>query len=161
MPKGTSPVAKIPKGESGRLQLAEWIASPENPLPARVYANRIWHHLFGRGIVASTDNFGEMGNRPTHPELLDYLARYLIENNWSTKSLIRKIVLSNTYQMSTHVSEITAKLDPENNLFSRQNRKATGSRGDRRFHASGWRTNFSEPSSSGKEKIQLSKIKPQ
>ena len=123
MPKGTSPVAKIPKGESGRLQLAEWIASPENPLPARVYANRIWHHLFGRGIVASTDNFGEMGNRPTHPELLDYLARYLIENNWSTKSLIRKIVLSNTYQMSTHVSEITAKLDPENNLFSRQNRK--------------------------------------
>ena len=64
-----------------------------------------------------------MGNRPTHPELLDYLARYLIENNWSTKSLIRKIVLSNTYQMSTHVSEITAKLDPENNLFSRQNRK--------------------------------------
>ena len=107
MPKGTSPVAKIPKGESGRLQLAEWIASPKNPLPARVYANRIWHHLFGRGIVASTDNFGEMGNRPTHPELLDYLARYLIENNWSTKSLIRKIVLSNTYQMSTHVSEIT------------------------------------------------------
>ena len=95
----------------------------ENPLPARVYANRIWHHLFGRGIVASTDNFGEMGNRPTHPELLDYLARYLIENNWSTKSLIRKIVLSNTYQMSTHVSDITAKLDPENNLFSRQNRK--------------------------------------
>ena len=123
MPKGTSSAAKIPKGKSGRLQLAEWIASPENPLPARVYANRIWHHLFGRGIVASTDNFGEMGNRPTHPELLDYLARYLIENNWSTKSLIRKIVLSNTYQMSTHVSEITAKLDPENNLFSRQNRK--------------------------------------
>ena len=123
MPKGTSSAAKIPKGKSGRLQLAEWIASPENPLPARVYANRIWHHLFGRGIVASTDNFGEMGNRPTHPELLDYLARYLIENNWSTKSLIRKIVLSNTYQMSTHVSEITAKLDPENNLFSTQNRK--------------------------------------
>ena len=123
MPKGTSPIAEIPKGESGRLQLAEWIVSPENPLSARVYANRIWHHLFGRGIVASTDNFGEMGNRPTHPELLDYLARYLIENNWSTKSLIRKIVLSNTYQMSTHVSEITAKLDLENNLFSRQNRK--------------------------------------
>ena len=123
MPKGTSPAAKIPKGESGRLQLAEWIASSDNPLPARVYVNRVWHHLFGRGIVASTDNFGEMGNRPTHPELLDYLARYLIENNWSTKSLIRKILLSNTYQMSTHLSDITAKLDPENNLFSRQNRK--------------------------------------
>lgn len=123
MPRGTSPVADIPKGESGRLQLAEWIASSHNPLPARVYANRIWHHLFGRGIVASTDNFGEMGSRPTHPELLDYLAKHLIENNWSTKSLIRKIVLSNTYQMSTHVSDIAAKLDPENNLFSRQNRK--------------------------------------
>ena len=64
-----------------------------------------------------------MGSRPTHPELLDYLAKHLIENNWSTKSLIRKIVLSNTYQMSTHVSDIAAKLDPENNLFSRQNRK--------------------------------------
>ena len=123
MPKGTSPIAEIPKGESGRFQLAEWIASSNNPLPARVYANRVWHYLFGRGIVASTDNFGEMGNRPTHPELLDYLARYLIENNWSTKSLIRKIVLSNTYQMSTYVSDITAKIDPENNLFSRQNRK--------------------------------------
>jgi len=123
LPRGTSPVADIPKGESGRLQLAEWIASSNNPLPARVYANRIWHHLFGRGIVASTDNFGEMGSRPTHPELLDYLAKHLIENNWSTKSLIRKIVLSNTYQMSTHVSDIAAKLDPENNLFSRQNRK--------------------------------------
>ena len=123
MPKGTSSVAEISDGASGRLQLAEWIASSNNPLPARVYANRIWHHLFGRGIVASTDNFGEMGNRPTHPELLDYLAKHLIENNWSTKSLIRKIVLSNTYQMSTQISEISAKRDPENNLFSRQNRK--------------------------------------
>ena len=112
MPRGTSPIADIPKGESGRLQLAEWIASSHNPLPARVYANRIWHHLFGRGIVASTDNFGEMGSRPTHPELLDYLAKHLIENNWSTKSLIRKIVLSNTYQMSTHVSDIAAKARP-------------------------------------------------
>ena len=64
-----------------------------------------------------------MGSRPTHPELLDYLAKHLIENNWSTKSLIRKIVLSNTYQMSTQISEISAKRDPENNLFSRQNRK--------------------------------------
>jgi hypothetical protein len=88
-----------------------------------VYANRVWHHLFGRGIVVSTDNFGEMGNRPTHPELLDYLAVYLIENNWSTKSLIRKIVLSNTYKMSTNLSSITKKIDPENNFFSRQNRK--------------------------------------
>lgn len=123
MTKGVSSVAEIPEGSSGRLQLAKWISSSENPLPARVYANRVWHHLFGRGIVASTDNFGEMGNRPTHPELLDYLANYLTENNWSTKSLIRKIVLSNTYQMSTNPSVIAEKIDPENDLFSRQNRK--------------------------------------
>ena len=123
IPKGASSVAEIPDSSSGRLQLAKWIASSNNPLPARVYANRIWHHLFGRGIVASTDNFGEMGDRPTHPELLDYLAKYLIENNWSSKSLIRKIVLSSTYQMSTNVSAIAQKIDPENNLFSRQNRK--------------------------------------
>jgi hypothetical protein len=123
MPDGASPVAEIPDGASGRLQLAKWISSTSNPLPARVYANRVWHHLFGRGIVVSTDNFGEMGNRPTHPELLDYLAVYLIENNWSTKSLIRKIVLSNTYKMSTNLSSITKKIDPENNFFSRQNRK--------------------------------------
>ena len=123
LPEGASSAAEIPNGASGRLQLAEWIASAENPLPARVYANRIWHHLFGRGIVTSNDNFGEMGNRPTHPELLDYMARYLIENNWSTKSLIRKIVLSNAYQMSTIVSATTEKIDPANKLFSRQNRK--------------------------------------
>jgi hypothetical protein len=123
MPKGASSIAEIPNGESGRLQLAKWISSPSNPLTARVYVNRVWHHLFSRGIVSSTDNFGEMGNRPTHPKLLDYLADYFVENNWSTKSLIRKIVLSNTYQMSTHVTDIAAKLDPENNLFSRQNRK--------------------------------------
>ena len=123
IPKGASSVAEIPDSSSGRLQLAKWIASSNNPLPARVYANRIWHHLFGRGIVASTDNFGEMGDRPTHPELLDYLAKYLIENNWSSKSLIRKIVLSSTYQMTTNVSAIAQKIDPENNLFSRQNRK--------------------------------------
>ena len=104
-------MGKIPNGASGRLELAEWITSSENPLPSRVYANRIWHHLFGRGIVESTDNFGEMGNRPSHPELLDYLAQYLMENDWSTKSLIRKIVLSNTYQMSTRISEIAEKID--------------------------------------------------
>ena len=123
MTKGVSSVAEIPDGSSGRLQLAKWISSSENPLPARVYANRVWHHLFGRGIVASTDNFGEMGNRPTHSKLLDFLAHYLIENNWSTKSLIRKIVLSSAYQMSTNISVIAKKVDPENNLFSRQNRK--------------------------------------
>ena len=122
-PPNESSSARIPDGTSGRLQLAEWIASPNNPLPARVYANRVWHHLFGRGIVKSTDNFGEMGDRPSHPKLLDYLADYLRKNQWSTKSLLRKIVLSNTYQMSTFGSQLSLEKDPENQLFSRQNRR--------------------------------------
>ena len=67
MPKGVSSVGKIPNGASGRLELAEWITSLENPLPSRVYANRIWYHLFGRGIVESTDNFGEIGEPPYPP----------------------------------------------------------------------------------------------
>ena len=92
------PYPQIPESSSGRLELARWISSPQNPLTARVFVNRVWHHLFGRGIVASPDNFGEMGNRPTHPELLDYLAQFFIDKKWSTKALIRKIVLSSTYQ---------------------------------------------------------------
>ena len=73
MPKGVSSVGKIPNGASGRLELAEWITSSENPLPSRVYANRIWHHLFGRGIVESTDNFGEMGTALPTPNYLTIL----------------------------------------------------------------------------------------
>ncbi|MGY8713996.1 MAG: DUF1553 domain-containing protein, partial [Verrucomicrobiia bacterium] len=69
-PQDLSPKPKIPKGASGRLQLANWITSPRNPLTSRVYVNRVWQHLFGRGIVESSDNFGEMGGRPTHPDLL-------------------------------------------------------------------------------------------
>ena len=89
-------------------------------MTARVFVNRVWHHLFGRGIVRSTDNFGKMGDRPSHPKLLDYLSHFFIENNWSTKSLIRKIVLSSTYRMSS--SHVLPK-DPDNELFSRQNRR--------------------------------------
>ena len=119
-PENRTTEAKIPTGQSGRLQLADWIATADNPLTARVFVNRVWHHLFGRGIVRSTDNFGKMGDRPSHPKLLDYLSRFFIENNWSTKSLIRKIVLSSTYRMSS--SHVSPK-DPDNELFSRQNRR--------------------------------------
>lgn len=122
-PQYTSPFAQIPEGSSGRLELAHWISSPQNPLTTRVFVNRVWRHLFGRGIVSSTDNFGKMGSRPTHPELLDDLAQFFIDNKWSTKSLIRKIVLSTTYQMSSCANEKTLKEDPENQLFSRQNRR--------------------------------------
>ena len=122
-PQGVSPYPEIPEASSGRLELAHWVASPKNPLTARVFVNRVWRYLFGRGIVASTDNFGEMGDRPTHPKLLDYLAAFFMENNWSTKSLIRNIVLSDVYQMSSSPSFLTIKKDPENQLFSRQNRR--------------------------------------
>jgi hypothetical protein len=88
-----------------------------------VYVNRVWQHLFGRGIVESSDNFGEMGGRPTHPGLLDHLAVSLMENGWSTKELIRKIMLSSTYRMSSTGLSGAVVVDPENKLFSRQNRR--------------------------------------
>jgi len=122
-PSDLSPTPEIPKGSSGRLELADWVASSRNPLTSRVYANRVWRHLFGRGIVATPDNFGEMGRRPTHPELLDHLAISLIENGWSTKRLIRKVVLSSTYRMSSKGAPGAIEADPQNDLFSRQNRR--------------------------------------
>ncbi len=122
-PSELSPKPEIPKGSSGRLHLAEWVASPKNPLTARVYVNRVWHHLFGRGICPTTDNFGEMGRRPTHPELLDHLTSQFIANGWSTKKLIRTIMFSDSYRMSSTASEANILTDPDNNLFSRQNRR--------------------------------------
>ena len=107
---------------SGRLHLAEQIATRKNPLTARVAVNRIWHHLFGRGIVASVDNFGVLGEKPTHPLLLDWLADQFIEDGWSLKRMIRRIVLSQTYQMSSVANAEAAKLeivDPENLLLHR------------------------------------------
>lgn len=122
-PEGESPKPEIKKGSSGRLELARWVTSAENPLTARVYVNRVWHQLFGRGIAPSTDNFGEMGQRPTHPELLDHLTSDFIDNGWSTKKLIRKILLSSTYQMSSTTNKQSLAADPDNHLFSRQNRR--------------------------------------
>ena len=122
-PEGESPKPEIKKGSSGRLELARWVTSAKNPLTARVYVNRVWYQLFGRGIAPSNDNFGEMGQRPTHPELLDHLTSDFIENGWSTKKLIRKILLSSTYQMSSFANEKALEADPDNNLFSRQNRR--------------------------------------
>jgi hypothetical protein len=122
-PAGQSPMPDIQEGASGRLELANWVASPDNPLTARVYANRVWQHLFGRGIAPTTDNFGETGQRPTHPELLDYLAVNFIANGWSTKKLVREIVLSQSYRMSSTPQGRAWETDPENQLFSRQNRR--------------------------------------
>ena len=103
---------------SGRLELAEAIADPANPLTARVMANRIWQHLFGRGIVATVDNFGRLGAEPTHQELLDYLAVKLVKEGWSEKKLIRALVLSQTWQQSSEPSAVAQQVDAANDLLS-------------------------------------------
>ena len=99
---------------SGRLELAARINDPSNPLTARVIVNRIWHHLMGRGIVATTDDFGVLGQRPTHPELLDHLASWFVDNGRSIKQLIRYICLSNAYQMSSLPNPESVSIDPTN-----------------------------------------------
>lgn len=115
---GDSPMS-IRQG-SGRLELAAAINDPDNPLTARVIANRIWHHLMGRGIVPTTDDFGVLGQRPTHPELLDHLATEFRREGQSIKSLIRYIVLSRTYQLSSYASEDALQADPKNLLWHHQ-----------------------------------------
>jgi cytochrome c553 len=109
--------------QSGRLQLAMWMTSEQNPLTARVMANRVWFHLFGRGVVETIDNFGALGERPTNPELLDYLAIRFVKNDWSVKRLIREIVLSRAYQLSSEHSEAAYAADPDNKLVWRMNRR--------------------------------------
>jgi hypothetical protein len=104
--------------DSGRLALAREITRRDNPLTARVMANRIWLHLFGRGLVVSSDNFGKMGEKPTHPELLDHLATKFMADGWSVKSLIRYIVTSRTWQLSSTPPPGADKLDPNNDLLS-------------------------------------------
>ncbi|MEQ1851646.1 MAG: DUF1553 domain-containing protein, partial [Chthoniobacteraceae bacterium] len=112
-----------PKSGSGRLELAQRITDPANPLTARVIVNRVWHHLFGRGIVPTTDNLGVLGQPPSHPELLDHLAtRFVKEQGWSVKKLIRELVLSRTYAMSSAPADAAAEqADPENLLLHRAN----------------------------------------
>jgi hypothetical protein len=130
-PRGFVPVlfpenAALPKiapEESGRLELARWITRRDNPLTARVMANRVWYHLFGRGIVDTTDNFGNSGAKPTHPQLLDYLAVRFMDQGWSMKKLVREVVLSHAYRLSTAYSARNFAVEPDNRLLWRQNRR--------------------------------------
>ncbi len=108
---------------SGRLELAHAIASPTNPLTARVLVNRVWQHHFGKGIVGTPSNFGKLGVRPTHPELLDHLATRFLASGWSMKALHREILLSATYRMSCDLDERNAAVDPANRLLWRMNRQ--------------------------------------
>ena len=115
---GDQPIADS-EGGSGRLALAERIVDPAEPFASRVIVNRVWYHLFGRGIVASTDNFGMLGERPTHPELLDFLADRFVKEGWSIKRLIRELMLSRTYAMSSKLDASVDALDPNNLLLHR------------------------------------------
>lgn len=108
---------------SGRYELAEWIAAPENPLTARVMVNRIWQQMIGRALVRSPDNFGKLGEKPTHPELLDYLAAEFMASDWSVKKLVRQIALSATFQQTSLVPQAAARMDPDNLLISHMNRR--------------------------------------
>lgn len=118
-----SPALELSKNESGRLQLAEWMASPDHPLTARVYVNRVWRNLFGAGLVTTTDNFGLRGTRPSHPLLLDYLANQFVADDWSTKTLIRQIMLSRVYQLAAAGDQNASSIDPSNRLLWKSNRR--------------------------------------
>ena len=108
----------MPAGQSGRLELAKWIASADHPLTARVIVNRLWRWHFGRGLVPTPDNFGVLGERPTHPALLDHLALKLIDAGWSLKAMHRELMRSATYRQGSR-SEQALRGDPENKLFAR------------------------------------------
>jgi Protein of unknown function (DUF1549)/Protein of unknown function (DUF1553)/Planctomycete cytochrome C len=121
----TKPI--LPAKHSGRLELARWIANSEHPLTARVFVNRVWRWHFGQGIVGSVDNFGMLGGKPSHPELLDWLSRIFVESGWSVKDLHRLIMKTAAYQQSSRISEGIGGMpdpriiDPENRLFWRAN----------------------------------------
>lgn len=110
---------RINPEQSGRLELAQWLTSRRNPLTQRVIVNRVWQHLFQQGIVSSVDNFGVTGDRPSHPELLDFLADKFVQDGWSIKKLVRTIVLSHTYRLSADSSASNLAIDPSNRFLWR------------------------------------------
>ncbi len=117
--KGPAPA--IPADQSGRLQLAEWLTARDQPLTARVFVNRVWQWLFGTGLVRSSDNFGVTGEAPSHPQLLDDLAVRFMEEGWNLKRLVKELVMSRTYRMSSEGPAVES--DPDNRLFAHMNRK--------------------------------------
>jgi hypothetical protein len=122
VPAVLGPPTSVTSG-SGRRELARWLASRENPLTARVMANRIWRHHFGEGLVRTPSNFGKLGEAPTHPELLDWLARRFVEDGWSVKALHRRILLSEAYRRSSAPTREALERDPDNRLLARMNRR--------------------------------------
>ncbi|MCS6850199.1 MAG: DUF1553 domain-containing protein, partial [Gemmataceae bacterium] len=117
------PRPTLPPNQSGRVELAQWLVGPAQPLTSRVFVNRVWKHLFGEGLVRTVDNFGTQGEPPTHPELLDELARRFIADGWSVKKLIRAILLSHAYRLSADAEPALVRADPDNRLFGRACRR--------------------------------------
>ncbi len=113
----------IPADHSGRLEFAQWLTHPDQPLTARVITNRVWRHLFGAGLVRTMDNFGFSGERPSHPELMDDLAVKFVANGWSLKKSIRDIVLSRTYRQASTYREDAFRTDPDNRLLWRASKR--------------------------------------
>lgn len=123
-PKVWDSEVRVPKDQSGRLELARWLTNRDNPLTARVMVNRIWHHLFGTGLVRTVDDFGATGEAPSHPELLDHLALRFMEGGWSVKKMIREIVMSETYRRAgLRVPGRASRVDPDNRLLSHASRR--------------------------------------
>ncbi len=117
------PRPTVTSAQSGRLELAQWLTRDTHPLTGRVFVNRVWLHLMGQGIVRTPDDFGRQGEPPTHPELLDHLTRQFFADGWSLKRLIRHIVLSRTYRLSSMADATLLQADPENKLFGRAMRR--------------------------------------
>lgn len=115
------PAEKITAQKSGRLELAHWLTQPSHPLTSRVIVNRVWMHLMGKGLVETADNFGVSGSQPTHPELLDFLSHRFMDEKWSIKKLVRHMVLSRAYRLSSEHSVENAKVDEGNALYWRSN----------------------------------------
>ena len=110
----------LPDGDSqNRLSLAQWLVSPEHPLTARVKVNRLWQSVFGVGLVKTSEDFGVMGDRPTHPELLDWLAVEFIDSGWDVNHLLHLILTSATYRQASHVTPAKLVADPDNRYFTR------------------------------------------
>ncbi len=128
VPRGFVSIVEPPSPDigpdvSGRAQLAEWLTGARNPLTSRVAVNRVWEHLFGQGLVGTPDDFGTRGEAPSNPELLDHLARQFMRQGWSLKRLIRDLVLSRTYLLSSNYDRAGASRDPENRWLWRMNRR--------------------------------------
>ena len=116
-PRVLNAVAEVPEKASGRLQLARALVHADNPIVPRVFVNRIWHHLFGTGLVRTVDNFGTHGDKPSHPDLLDFLAHTFVSGGWRVKPLIREMVLSSTYRLASDHDPDAVVVDPDNRYF--------------------------------------------